>query len=304
VTSVAYFAFLVARYGVDEVTEPAILLRMPFFLLAGAFYGFFVDRVRRGQIAAAAAQQREAARTEFLSLITHDLKQPLWIAQQSAGLLYDRLDRHDAAPRALAAQVMVSLRRMESLTLNFLDLGRIESSGIKIFPQRASLNEAVEDLIDSYGPALELKRLRLAKELDPRIGAARFDALQLQRALANLLDNAVKFTPEGGRVTVRTALGERRLQIVVGDSGPGIPRERWATLFTRFQHGRDSGGRRSTGLGLYIAATIVAEHGGTIVLDRQRRDGAWFTIELPLGEAEEPQRALEGSVPLAAAAAS
>jgi signal transduction histidine kinase len=301
VTSIAYFAFLIARYGVAEVMRPAILLRMPFFLLAGAFYGFFVDRVRRGQIATAAAQQREAARTEFLSLITHDLKQPLWIAQQSAAMLYEQLERNDGGPRALTAQVMVSLRRMEALTLNFLDLGRIESRGIKVFPQWASINDVVEDLIESYGPAFELKRLRLDVVLDQRIGTASFDPLQMQRALANLIDNAVKFTPEAGMIAIRTAACDGTLRIVVGDSGPGIPPDRIATLFSRFQAGRDTADRRSTGLGLYITAAIVAAHGGTIEVDRERRDGTWFTIEVPLHKAEEQEQAAESRVPLAAA---
>jgi signal transduction histidine kinase len=286
ITSIAYIAFLFARHGVEQVMQPAILLRMPFFLLAGAFYGFFVDRVRRGQIATAAAQQREEARTEFLSLITHDLKQPLWIAQQSAAMLYGQLEAGAAGPRTLAAQVMVSLRRMEALTLNFLDLGRIEARGIKLFPQRGSINEVIEDLIESSRPAFDLKRLHADVELDPRVGTTSFDGLQLQRALANLVDNAVKFTPEGGVVTVRTAVHDGGVEILVGDSGPGVARERAANLFSRFQAGKDAGGRRSTGLGLYITAAIITAHGGTIALDGGRSSGAWFKIDLPLHRVE------------------
>src|SRR5262249_48283389 len=88
VTSVAYVAFLLTRHALSDVLQPAILLRVPFFLLTGAFYGFFVDRVRRGQTAVVAARQRAQARTELLSMITHDLKQPLWVATQSASLLF------------------------------------------------------------------------------------------------------------------------------------------------------------------------------------------------------------------------
>jgi hypothetical protein len=78
VTSGAYLAFLLLRHGLSDVLQPAILLRLPFFLLTGTFYAFFVDRVRRGQMAVVAAKQRVEARTELLSMITHDLKQPLW----------------------------------------------------------------------------------------------------------------------------------------------------------------------------------------------------------------------------------
>lgn len=284
VTSLAYFAFLVARHGFRDVMEPEILLRLPFFLLAGAFYGFFVDRVRREQIAAAAARQREQARTEFLSLITHDFKQPLWVAQHSASSLYDRLI--DEESRTLAAQVIVSLRRMEALTANFLDFGRIESKAVRIFPQKALINRILADLIASYRPAFELKGVEVVVSFDPAVPAARADAAQLQRAVANLIDNAVKYTPKGGRIFVETALRDGAIEICVGDTGAGIPAGREADLFTRYQSGRSTEERRSTGLGLYIARAIVAAHGGEIGLAPSRPVGAWFRIRLPVDGAQ------------------
>ena len=217
-------------------------------------------------------------------------------------MLYDQLGRDDSGPRALTAQVMVSLRRMEALTLNFLDLNRVESHGIKVFPQRASLNDVVGDLLESCGPAVELKRLRLDVDLDPTLELFSFDPLQVQRALGNLVDNAVKFTPEGGTIAIRTLRCNGDAEVVIGDSGPGIATDRVGTLFTRFQNGRDSGGRRSTGLGLYIAAAIVTAHGGTIEVDREDRQGTWFTITLPMRPPEEPERAAESPAPLAVAA--
>ena len=292
VTSLAYLAFLLARYGVAEVMRPGVLLRLPFFLLVGAFYGFFVDRVRRGQIAAAAAAERAQARTEFLSLITHDLKQPLWVADRTAAELYERVANRSGEERALAARIIVNLRRMEALTLNFLELSRIESRGVQIFPQKGDVNLVVEDLVDSYRPALELKGQRLNLELDPSISDAWIDAAQLQRALANLCDNAVKFTQEGGQVVCRTAAAGDVIEITVGDSGPGIGAERGAELFSHFQVGDHVAGRRSTGLGLYIAHAIVVAHGGEIALEEGHERGAWFRIRLPAGKPEAADAAL------------
>lgn len=286
VTGAAYLTYLLARLGPHNVMQAAILLRMPFFLLAGAFYAFFVDRVRRGQMAAAAAKQREQARTELLSLITHDLKQPLWVAQQSVARLYDQLDRQAVPLRNLAAQVMVSLRRMEALTLNFLDFDRIEAQVMRVFPRRASLNRVVKDLVDSYGPVFEWKRLRVRLDLDPALPPILIDPPQLERSLANLLDNAIKYTQEGGSIVCRTARGGDGILLTIGDSGPGIGSERAATLFTRYQNGKDIAGRRSTGLGLYIARAIVVAHGGDITLDPTARPGAWFNIRLPLAPGE------------------
>lgn len=286
ITSLAYFAFLVARHGLSEVMEPEILLRLPFFLIAGAFYGFFVDRVRREQIASAEARQREQARTEFLSLITHDLKQPLWVAQHSATRLYDRLDDEEA--RTLAAQVIVGLRQMEALAANFLDFGRIESRAVRVFPQKALINQILGDLVASYRPAFELKGLRVEVSFDPDLPVTRADAAQLQRAVANLIDNAVKFTPQGGSIFVETEIRDGAIEIFVGDTGPGISAERSTELFARFQNGRSTEGRRSTGLGLYIAHAIIAAHGGEIALVPRRTAGCWFRIRLPVAAVPVP----------------
>jgi signal transduction histidine kinase len=295
ITSGAYLAFLLARYGVQEVLQPSILLRLPFFLLTGTFYGFFVDRVRRGQIAVVAAKQRAAARTELLATITHDLKQPLWVASESATMLYDRLARDSSGARELAAQVMVTLRRMESLTLNFLDLGTMESRGLFALPQRTSHGRVVDDVLDAAGPACDLKGVRLDRAPMPSMPLAWIDPLQTERCLGNLLDNAIKFTPAGGTVTVRAAADGEALTVTIGDDGPGISPEREARLFDSFQAGANAGGRRSTGLGLHIADALVRSMGGSIALDHSRPRGAWFVVRLPI--AAEAQ-----SEPFAAAA--
>ena len=302
VTSGAYLAFLLSRHGLDEVLQPAILLRLPFFLLTGTFYGFFVDRVRRGQVAVQAARQRAAARTELLSMITHDLKQPLWVATQSAALLYDQLGAESASARELAAQVMVSLRRMESLTLNFLDMNKMESRALRVAPRRASLNRIVEDIVDVYRPSLDLKGVRAALALAPHLPMAWIDPLQTERCLANLLDNAIKFTPPGGTVTCRTEAEGDWVTVTIGDSGPGISPERYATLFARFQDGTDAVGRRSTGLGLHIAHALVDALGGEITLDRAQPHGAWFRIRLPAargeGQSERAGPTVRGAQPV------
>ncbi|MDX2166215.1 MAG: HAMP domain-containing sensor histidine kinase [Deltaproteobacteria bacterium] len=296
VTSGAYLAFLLARHGLDEVLQPAILLRLPFFLLTGTFYGFFVDRVRRGQVAVAAARQRAQARTELLSLITHDLKQPLWVATQSAAMLYDQLAREAAPTRELAAQVLTSLKRMEALTLNFLDLSKLEARGLKAAPRRTPLDHLIEDVADAYAAPLEAKRLLLQRELTTPLPPAWVDPLQTERCLGNLLDNAIKYTPSGGVITLRTADEGDWISVTIGDSGPGISPEREGALFAPFQDGADAAGRRSTGLGLHIARALVESMGGDIALDRDHERGAWFRLRFPT--AREERRA-----PLPASAA-
>ncbi len=291
VVSLAYIVYLQSRG--ELMLQPAVLLRVPFFLLAGTFYGFLVDRVRRGRAAALAAAQREKARTEFMSLITHDLKQPLWVAQQSAALLYDKLETRAAEERSLVAQVMVNLRRMESLAQNFLEFDRIELKGVKVLPRAASLNRVVDDLISTYRPAFELKGLHVVLELDPALPPAWIDPAQIDRALSNLLDNAVKYCSDGGQIVCRTSTDTNAAVLTIGDDGPGISPDKVDTLFTRFQNGTDAAGRRSTGLGLYISSAIIEAHGGGIALDVTAHNGAWFVIRLPLAQKRTARRAAD-----------
>jgi signal transduction histidine kinase len=105
--------------------------------------------------------------------------------------------------------------------------------------------------------------------------------MQTERCLGNLLDNAIKFTPAGGAVTVRTGSDGDALTVTTGDGGPGISAEREATLFESFQAGSDTAGRGSTGLGLHIADALVRAMGGSISLDHGQPSGAWFVVRLP-----------------------
>lgn len=285
--SVAYIAYLVARYDFSALTQPALLLRIPFFLLTGAFYGFFVDRTRRGQAEARAATEREKARTEYLSLVTHDLKQPLWVAQQCAGLLYEKLGRRAPDERPLIAQVMVNIRRMESLTLNFLEFARLEAGSVKVVQRAASINQVIADMFDTARPAFELKRLTVHLDLDRNVPLAWVDPLQIERALTNLLDNAIKYTPEEGVIFAQTLVEDGHVTIRMGDSGPGIAAEKVPTLFGRFSSGADTSQRKSTGLGLYIAHAIMCAHDGDLAYDSARQPGAWFVAHLPIATAEQ-----------------
>lgn len=279
--SIGYFGFIWFRSSAAAVLQPEILLRLPFFLLAGAFYAFFVDSARRGHAAVAAATEREVAKTEFLALLTHDLKQPLWVAQQSAALLSDKLSADAVEERELISQVMVNLRRMEALALNFLDFERIESRGIRVNPQPASLNAIITGLFEAYRPAIQLKGIAVELSLDPTLPAGWIDPPQIERALANLLDNAVKYTGKDGKILCRTASEGKLLRVVIGDTGSGFTKEQAAAVFSRFQRGIHIIGRPSTGLGLYISHAIITAHGGTIQLDQSKPVGTWFAIQLP-----------------------
>lgn len=162
--------------------------------------------------------------------------------------------------------------------------------------RRVAFGRVLEDLLHTYRPALALKGLRADVAIAPALPAAWIDPLQIERCLANLLDNAIKYTPAGGTISIRATADDGALTVLVGDSGPGIPTEREATMFARFQDGTDAPGRRSTGLGLHIARALVEAMDGTIDVDRAHGAGAWFRIRLPLAAAVAPPASVRAAV--------
>jgi signal transduction histidine kinase len=177
---------------------------------------------------------------------------------------------------------------MEALAMNFLDLGRIEEKGISVFPQRACLNRIVRDIVDSYAPIFETKQLEGTVELGSGLPDTLVDPPQFERALSNLLDNAFKFSPQGGRIVCRTERSHDGVLLTVADNGPGIGVAQAASLFSRYQDGQDTPRRPSTGLGLYITEAIIAAHGGRISVDPEAPPGACFRIWLPAAAEESP----------------
>jgi K+-sensing histidine kinase KdpD len=182
---------------------------------------------------------------------------------------------------------MVNIRRMESLTLNFLEFARLEAGSVKVVQRAASINQVIGDMFDTARPAFELKRLTIRLDLDRNVPLAWMDPLQIERVLTNLLDNAIKYTPEDGVIFAQTSVENGRVTIRMGDSGPGIAAEKVADLFSRFQSGADTDQRKSTGLGLYIAHAIMRAHDGELAYDTERQPGAWFVARLPFATAEQ-----------------
>jgi signal transduction histidine kinase len=113
------------------------------------------------------------------------------------------------------------------------------------------------------------------------------DAAFVERALTNLVSNAIKFTPSGGTVVLRLAVEDAWLVIAVSDTGAGIPRDELASIFEKYRRGRDSAAVEGSGLGLFIVKSVVEGHGGTVAVESSVGTGSTFTIRLPLGAAAE-----------------
>jgi CheY-like chemotaxis protein/two-component sensor histidine kinase len=176
------------------------------------------------------------------------------------------------------------------LVEDLLDMSRITTGTVHLDPSPIPVAPVIRQALDAVGPAAEAKRIEIALELDPFVGSVSADATRLQQVFWNLLNNAVKFTRLGGRVTVRLARAHGVVEIGITDTGIGIPQEFLPHVFTPFRQadarfGRQYGG---LGLGLAICKQLVELQGGTIdAASPGPGEGATFTVRLPACEKVE-----------------
>jgi len=227
------------------------------------------------------AKRAEATRRDFVANASHELRTPVSaIGAAAETLLGGALDDPQAA-RRFVDMVARHAERLAQLTRDLLDLSRIESGQWPMQPGPLELRPAVQGALDlQAGRALQ-KGVRLGQRV-PEALLARADARALEQVLVNLVDNAIKYTPSGGEVTVDAAAEEREVLVTVSDTGPGIDAHHLPRLFERFYRadpgrGRDQGG---TGLGLAIVKHLVQAQGGEVGVE-SGSGGSRFWVRLP-----------------------
>lgn len=237
----------------------------------------------------AEAERRDAERLnrlkdEFLATVSHELRTPL-----QAILGWSRLLRGGQADSSRLAKGLEVIDRnakvQAQLIEDILDVSRIIAGKVRINDATVNIASVVRAAIDTTRPAADAKRIELTAEIDPEIGVIAGDEDRLQQVVWNLLTNAVKFTPSGGRVSVRAARVGTQVEITVADSGAGIAAEFLPHVFERFRQADATTTRAHGGLGLGLAIVrhLVEMHGGTV---RAESDGpgrgATFTVTLPV----------------------
>jgi signal transduction histidine kinase/ActR/RegA family two-component response regulator len=242
------------------------------------------------------AEAHNRAKDEFLSVVSHELRGPL-----NSILGYTRLTRanpHNAELVARYAEIIErNAKTQQQMTEDLLDTARIISGKLKLEPAPADLRLVLEDALTVVQLAAEAKQIELAASLGDEPVEIVGDAMRLQQVVWNLLQNAIKFTPAGGRVELRLERDDKQARIVVSDTGKGIEPEFLPHIFDRFSQSDMSQTRRHGGLGLGLALVkqLVELHGGTIEA-ASAGAGATFTVTLPLRApqvaAQKPPRAI------------
>ncbi|MBX3187360.1 MAG: HAMP domain-containing histidine kinase [Labilithrix sp.] len=269
--------------GVLAVDAPEDALDLAIFMGVGSGMSWALGRLR-----GALAFEREVARNATLAkkatdetweMMAHDLRGPLNVITLSSEALGRRL--HDGEPdveRVIGA-IQRSTKRARELVQDAVEAMRLEEGGLVVQPAPCPVASLAEEASDAIAPLAQKKRIVL--EIDHDGGATLCDRKRILQVLTNLLGNAVKFTPEGGRVSLELASRAGKVCVAVTDTGPGIPEDQLASLFSRYwTRDRSSG----FGLGLWIASTIVEAHGEKLQVSSAVGRGSRFSFELPRAE--------------------
>lgn len=222
----------------------------------------------------------------FLSTLSHEIKTPLSLIGGYAELLEEKYPDEE-----LLEGVQEGFRRLNEHISSMLDYSALVSGTLPLYKTEVNLEELIRNVYASLEEAICHKRLRFFSEMDPETPCIQADSRRISQLLGALLDNAVKFTPEGGAIGIRVHPEPARVRIEVWDTGPGIPetdRQRIWHAFTQRDLG-DALRKGGLGLGLTIAKGLAELHGGHIELGSEPEGGSRFTVFLPIEREPEPK---------------
>jgi two-component system sensor kinase FixL len=231
--------------------------------------------------ATGAAQAAVRAREDVLHVVSHDLGNSLSAIVVNTTVLLRTLPPEAEDVRQRVASVRDLARRMQRLRQDLLDVASIEQGQLSVEWDSWHPGAVVSEALEAFAPLAGEKGVELSAEVDDDVPEVEGDRERVIQVLANLLGNAVKFTPAGGRVTLRVQAAPDEVRFAVRDTGPGIAPENQGLVWDRFWKSRTAN-RHGAGLGLAIARGIVEAHGGRIWLESAEGEGSTFSFTLPL----------------------
>jgi signal transduction histidine kinase len=222
-------------------------------------------------------------RADFVSLVSHELRSPMAAVIGAARTLEDRWRMLTAAQReSFLALIGDETARLAELVGDVLDTSRIEAGTFSYRFEEVDLGRVVHEAIDTA--TLAQQDVPVVASVHGALPTIRGDRARLRQVLGNLIENAVKYSPEGGEVRVSAAAANGAVKIAVRDAGPGIPRDQQARIFEKFGRVDVAGASKpGTGLGLFIARSIAEAHGGSLDVASATDAGSTFTLTLPVG---------------------
>ena len=233
----------------------------------------------------------DTLKSDFVSTVSHDLRSPLTLMRGYATMLEMAGDLNEQQ-KNYAHMIVQGVDNMAKLVNNLLDLGRIDF-GVGLQVESLPVLDILERVTGSLQMQAKQKGISLGVEIPRDLPhAIEADAALLQQALYNLVENALKYTPRGGEVTIHLQTAPSELTFAVQDSGIGIPQNDLPRLFEKFYRGtnREALAQRGTGLGLAIVKSIAERHGGSVWVESELGKGSTFYLKIPLVQSKVPQR--------------
>jgi two-component system, NtrC family, sensor histidine kinase GlrK len=225
-------------------------------------------------------KEMDRLKADFFAMISHELKTPLTTISEGTSLLLEGVcgtivEKQNRLLTIIAAES----NRMTRLVNSILDLSKMEAGMMPYHFIKQNIATLIEQAVNEIVPYAEAKKIRVEKQIGGDLPACPMDGDRILDALRNLIGNAVKFTPEGGRIIVATASSaESGIEVSISDSGPGVPMEKLLTIFEKYESGDP---KKGTGLGLAIVKHIITAHGGKVWAENRPDAGTRFIFVLP-----------------------
>lgn len=222
-------------------------------------------------------------KSSFVSVVSHELRTPLTAIQGYAEFLEDGLGGElSPAQREYLAEILTGCARLERLVDDLLDFARLESGSLQLTYTEDDISRTVQSVVNALRPRAIAKRITLSTHVPETPVLLSYDGLRIEQVLINLLGNALKFTPDGGEVSVTVLPAPDHVRLEVRDTGIGVDPQKLPRLFEQFFQVDPSSTRQSggVGLGLAIVKALVEAHGGRIGAESEKGAGSrfWFTL--------------------------
>lgn len=227
--------------------------------------------------------QLEQLKSNFLSLVSHDLKTPIARIQGNAELLLNEASPKTQKEKKILSAIVNTTESLSQHVEAILDLTRIESSEIPLHKTSKDINATIIEVVDAKRGLASDKDITITTQLEP-IFSFKFDLKLIRRVIANLVENAIKYSPPGSKITLFSKEEDGWIRVTVQDEGPGIAPDEQERVFSKFYRGHSplTHQEKGTGLGLYLVRYFVELHKGFVELKSDLGKGSQFTVSLPI----------------------
>jgi signal transduction histidine kinase len=229
-----------------------------------------------------AAQRANHARDEVLNVVSHDLRNPLSAISMCVRALQDSAPGDETTRAELRMTITESVEAINRLIQDLVDVASIERGKLSLERESADPGRIVDRAVHMFSVEAESHGIALAREVGDALPMVHADEARIVQVLSNLVRNALKFTPDGGRIALRADLHEGQVRFSVSDTGSGIDPSLHQRIFDRYWHASAGARKRGTGLGLSIAKGIVEAHGGRISVESEVGKGSTFSFRIPV----------------------